>query len=86
MEDIFRLHASGLESPATHIALVTPSDDNDIEFVSRAISVTQGGLVTVTLLSGDKGQVYIEAGAPIAMRVRRVWETGTDAFGIHAMW
>ena len=39
MYDLFHNRASGLESPATRLASVTPNDTADLAFATRAIAV-----------------------------------------------
>lgn len=85
MDDIFKNHGSGLESPATRAYAVEPSDTADLVLVSRALNVAQAGLVKVTTTSGTTAQVYIAAGIPFPIRTVRVWATGTTATGIVAL-
>ncbi len=75
-----------LESPAANLAEVTPNDSADLAVVARAISVGTSGTVQVTTVGGDTGALYIAAGVPFPVRVRRVWATGTTATDIVALW
>lgn len=86
MSDNYQDFQSGLESPATHIANVTPNDANDLPVASRALNVATAGSVRVTTVGGDTGDVYIAAGVPFPVRVTRVWSTGTTAAGIVVMY
>lgn len=85
MEDIFKHHGTGLESPATRAHAIEPSDTADLMLVSRALNVAQSGLVQVTTTGGTTAQVYIAAGIPFPIRTVRVWATGTTAGGIVAL-
>ncbi len=85
MSDAFEDFASGLESPATRLASVTPDDGADIAVVSRALNVASAGTVRVTTVSGDIGTVYVAAGITFPIRARRIWSTGTTASGIVAL-
>ena len=85
MEDIFKHHGSGLESPATRAHAVEPSDTADLPLASRALNVAQSGLVKVTTTKDTTAQIYIAAGVPFPIRVVRVWATGTTATGIVAL-
>lgn len=85
MNDIFQNHIPGLESPATQLNSVTPSDEQDIEVVSRAIAVGGEGFVRITTIGGNVGRIFIVPGAPFPIRVRRVWATGTTATDIVAL-
>lgn len=85
MSDLFEGFQPGLESPATRLAQIAPSDTQDLAFISRAIAVATTGSVRVTTLAGDTGAVHIVAGVPFAIRVSRIWATGTTATGIVAL-
>ena len=80
--DQFRHHAQSLESPATRIAEIVPSDTADLAFVTRAISVAQAGHLQVVTSGGDTGRVFVAAGVPFPLRVSRILATGTTATGI----
>ena len=86
MADDFEHHAVGLTSPGTRLlSPVTPSDENDLPFVTRAIVVAVTGIVQVTTTGGDTGPMYCVAGVPRAMRVTRIWSSNTTATGIEAI-
>ena len=82
MSDPFDNHTPGLESPASRVLEITPSDAADLPMASRAINVAQSGLVQVTTVSGSTGSVYIAAGVAFPVRATRIWATGTTASGI----
>ena len=86
MADPFKDFTPGLESPASHLALVTPSDTADLPVASRALNVATTGSVTVTTVQGDTATVTIAAGIPFPVRAARIWETGTTATGIVALY
>lgn len=85
MSDSFSSHQPGLESPAMSIASVTPSDAADLSWATRAISVSGGGIVRLTTVSGDEGSIFVAAGVPFPIRARRIWASGTTATGIVAL-
>lgn len=85
MTDIFKDHQAGLESPATRLAEVAPSDTNLLTFATRAIVVETSGHVSVTMVSGDVGRIFVAAGIPFPVRVTRIMATGTTATGIVAL-
>ena len=85
MTDTFSGHATGLESPASRISAVVPSDSNDLPFVSRALNVATAGAIRVTTRDGDTGTVFVAAGIAFPLRAARIWATGTTATGIVAM-
>lgn len=82
MTDIFKKHMNGLESPASRVYAVQPDDTTDLDVVSRALNVSEAGLVQVTTISGTTAQIFVAAGIPFPIRVSRVWATGTTATGI----
>ena len=85
MNDLFRDHTAGLVSPASHLHTVVPHNDEDLPFVTRAISVGGEGFVNVTTKGGSIGRVFLVPGAPFPLRVSRVWATGTTATDIVAL-
>lgn len=82
MSDFFKNHTPGLESPASHIAEITPNDGTDLAMTSRAINVAQSGLVQMTTVAGSTATVYIAAGITFPVRATRIWSSGTTAAGI----
>jgi hypothetical protein len=64
MSDRFENHTAGLESPAAFLLPVTPDDATDLPVSSRALNVTQSGLVQLTTTGGSIASVYIAAGTP----------------------
>lgn len=85
MIDLFQNHATGLESPASHLHAVVPNDGEDLPFVTRALSAGNEGFVKVTTQSGSVGRVFLVPGAPFPVRVSRVWANGTTAIDIVAL-
>lgn len=85
MADKFANHHTGLESPATSLAAVTPDDGNDLPWVTRAISVATSGMVRVTTTDGSQGEIFVAAGVPFPIRAARIWATGTTATGLVAL-
>jgi len=79
-----------ITSPPTNVVTgaqfavaVTPSDANDLPFLTRALWIGGGGAVQVTLLGMPDGSsvVYagIAAGTRIALQCKRVWAAATTA-------
>lgn len=85
MTDHFDSFIPGLESPATHLEEVTPSDAVNLANVSRALNVATSGSVRITTCGGDIATVTIAAGTAFPVRACRVWATGTTATGIVAL-
>ncbi len=81
--DKFNNHAPGLESPASSAQSVVPSDTIDMPHITRAIYVGGAGDLSVEMKDG--GAVTFKnvgAGAVVAIRVSRVFATGTTATDI----
>lgn len=85
MTDVFGTFKSGLESPATLLQAVTPSDSDDLPTVSRALNVATAGQVRVTTVGGTTETIFLAAGIAFPVRAARVWATGTTATGIVAL-
>lgn len=86
MSDPFDGATTGLESPALHLAPVVPNDAADLATACRALAVTQSGQVQITTITGQTGTIFVAAGVPFPIRVRRVWASGTTASEIVALW
>lgn len=86
MTDKFKFLSGGLESPASHLMAVVPSDTDDLPVSSRGINVATTGAVRVTTIGDTTETVHIAAGAAFPLRARRIWATGTTASGIVVMY
>jgi len=82
MSDPFSSYTPSMDGPASKLFPLTPDDANDLGMFVRALSVNSSGLVRVTTVGDTEATIYVAAGAPFPVRVRRVWATGTDATGI----
>ncbi|ABD57175.1 spike base protein, RCAP_Rcc01079 family [Jannaschia sp. CCS1] len=80
--DYFKTHQTGLESPATHLIEVVPSDSAPLAFVTRAVTVEAAGYLQVVTAGGDTGRIFMAAGVPFPLRVTQIMATGTTATGI----
>ncbi|WP_299655446.1 hypothetical protein [uncultured Jannaschia sp.] len=85
MNDVFADFSGGLESPATYVQTITPSDEADLPRASRALNVAVDGSIRITTVSGTTGTIYVAAGITFPVRVTRVWATGTTATGISVL-
>ncbi|MEE4187007.1 MAG: hypothetical protein V2I76_00985 [Roseobacter sp.] len=83
MTDTFASTSTSLQSPATRGYAVTPDDNADIVFFSRALNVSTSGTVRLTPMDDDTPvTVFIGAGMTFPIRARRIWATGTTATDI----
>lgn len=80
--DYFAKHTPGLESPASRLFEIYPSDTDPLTVVTRAISVDAAGYLQVVTASGDTGRIFVAAGVPFPLRVTQVMASGTTATGI----
>jgi hypothetical protein len=80
--DQFKDHAQSLESPATRLAEIVPSDTAPLAFVTRAVSVETAGHLQIVTAAGDTGRIFVAAGVPFPLRAARILATGTTATGI----
>ena len=86
MSDTFANFQTGLESPAAHLLAITPNNNTDLPTACRALNVATSGTVRVTTVGGTTETVYVAAGVAFPVRAIRVWNTGTTATNIVAMY
>lgn len=89
MADDFVSMQTGLDSPGSHIALVTPNDSTDLVKASRGLLIGGSGTLKVTTVGGETITIpatCVPAGGVLPLRVARVWATGTTATDIHSIW
>lgn len=81
MADLYSTHAPGLDAPAQKAFAITPDDNNDLSYNTRAIYTGAGGTLVCTLMddSSDVTFVALPAGTVLPVRVKRVKATGTTA-------
>lgn len=82
MTDTFASYTASLQSPASNGYPVTPDDDVDLSFVSRALNVSTSGTVRLTTVGEDVLTVFVVAGTTFPIRARRIWATGTTVTDI----
>lgn len=85
MSDAFALHQSGLTSPASRAAAVTPNDAADLVAHARSLWVGGLGNLAVVTVGGDT-ETFPNVSGLFPVRVKRVLATGTTATGIVAVW
>ena len=79
MSDPFSSYATGLDSPVSYYAAISPSDSTDLPAACRAIWVGVAGDVKLT---GVNGNATNFANVPVGWfpcRAVRVWATTTGA-------
>ena len=86
IDDRFAAYPDTPALPAVSVSEVIPNDASDLAHVTTALNVATPGTIRVTTKSGDVVDVFVTAGSVFPLRVRRVWETGTTATGIRALY
>ncbi|MDQ0349731.1 spike base protein, RCAP_Rcc01079 family [Ancylobacter vacuolatus] len=82
MADTFANFSTGLTAPADDAFAITPADGADLAILPRALWIGGAGTVKVTMKGGGEVTFTHPGGAPLDIRARRVWSTGTTATGI----
>lgn len=82
MADSFETYATGLTSPADNAFDIVPADGADLALTPRALWINGAGTIKVTMKGGGVVTFTHPGGAPLDIRARRVWSTGTTATGI----
>jgi hypothetical protein len=80
-QDPFINTQGGLQSPCRSSFAITPSDTNELPFVTRAIYVGSTGDITARL-AADTASVTFKAvavGTVLPIRARQIYATGTGA-------
>lgn len=86
MKDKFSTYSAGLNAPASEAEAITPDDQADLPWVTRALYVGTAGSVRVIMLSGETVDfAQLQAGIMYPLRIRRVLAAGTDATNLVAL-
>lgn len=87
MADAVDVTQGGLGEPAVYATAITPHDDNDLAFVSRALYIGGEGDVEVHMQGNRTAVVFsaVPAGTILPIRVRRVLAGNTTATLIVSM-
>lgn len=84
--DPFKSYARSPVDPLTDGYSVTPSDNDDLLTIPRAITCLSQGTVRLTLMDGGTVDLLLAAGQIYPIRATRIHATGTSATGIVALW
>lgn len=85
MQDAFNHLAASMIDPAGRVFLITPDDDTDLAFVTRAISFAAAGTLHIVTAAGQEVTIpdgALAAGVMHPLRVTKVFEADTGATGI----
>ena len=82
--DDYSTFASGVTSPAIRAVAITPDDDNDLTYATRAIYIGGDGDLAVVMQGDDTAVTFsgLVAGTILPIRVARVLDTNTSASAI----
>ena len=85
MADRYVGSGDDLLSPASRVAVVTPSDAVDLPIASKRLWIGGAGNVTLVTVGGDTVEYpSVPAGTYLQVRAARVMATGTSATNILA--
>lgn len=76
-----------LSSPCDNAAIITPNNDTDLIYVTRAVWVGGAGTINVTLAGGQTVLFSgIVAGTLLPLRITRVLSSSTSATDLVGIW
>ena len=78
----FKQVSPSINQPTEDWQAVVPSDDDDLPFVPRAISVNSGGDVTILSAAGNEATIAMADAEMRPVRPVRIKAAGTTATGI----
>ena len=85
--DLFTQFTSGLQGPAEAGAAISPNDTQDLPYLTRAIYVGGDGDIRLTLQDGSEITFSAAvAGTVLPLRASRIWQSGTSATNLVALW
>lgn len=87
MADTYAQYLPDWSAPCSHAAAITPDDDTDLDYVTRAIYVGTTGTLKVTTAAGDVVELTSVPAGLLPIRVRRVWVVSESAAAnLVALW
>lgn len=86
--DTFKQQPETEWSPATSSVSVTPSDSEELAYLTRALYVGVGGNLSVKLRDDSAAVVFVGVaeGTILPLQVKQVMATNTTATNIIALW
>ena len=86
--DTFKQQPETEWSPATSSVAVTPSDSEELAYLTRALYVGVGGNLSVKLRDDSAAVVFVGVaeGTLLPLQVKQVMATDTTATNIIALW
>ena len=78
--DIFAIERADKADPADHAFAVAPDDAAELAYATRALYIGGAGALKVDMLGGETVTfATVPAGSMLAIRVKKVYATGTTA-------
>lgn len=84
--DDYRRYGTGNEAPARSAVAITPDNSNDLAIVPRALYIGVSGDVKVDMVDGGTVTFVAASVGEHPWQVLRVYDTGTTATNIIAIW
>ncbi|SHH18196.1 hypothetical protein SAMN05444003_2349 [Cognatiyoonia sediminum] len=84
--DRYKTFQNGPDGPAVGASLISPSDTVDLIELTVGLNVSTTGQVRVSMKDGEVVDLTIGSGRFFPVRVSKIWETGTTATGIVALY
>ncbi len=86
--DPFGMKNINFVGPADNLAVVTPSNTEELPSVTREIRIGGAGTLRVTTYEDQVVTIpqSVVALGPISARVKKIWATGTTATDIVVLW
>lgn len=82
-KNTFKSFYTSLSDPTSSGFNITPSDSDELSYVTRGVTVTGAGTMKVDFADmGENISVYASPGSPLPIRIKKVYSTGTTATGI----
>lgn len=77
-----------------NLQLITPSDTNDLDTIASSIWVDSPGAIRVTTAGGQdiafadalSASPFGASSGGLALRIRKIWATGTTVTKVFALW
>jgi len=88
MTDRFVNTYDQVDGPAKYADIVTPSDSANLTTASRSLYIGNGGNVNVVAIGSSANALFqnVPSGTILPVRTQQIWNTGTTANGIIALY
>lgn len=80
--DPYRMDPERLRDPSSRLEVITPDDNANLPYLTRALYVNSGGAIRVLDATGNESTFTVGNDVVLPVRVGKVFATGTTATGI----